>query len=57
MTLEYIQKVIENIMKEIENIDFYKQEQRRNNQKQIQKAYFLLDKFRDELIREQIKNK
>lgn len=57
MPLEYIQKVIENIMKEIENIDFYKQEQRRNNQKQIQKAYFLLDKFRDELIREQIKNK
>lgn len=55
MPIEYIKNTIEKAMKEIENIDFFKQDQKRNNQKQLNKAYILLNKLRDELIRE--KNK
>ena len=44
-------------MYEIETVDFFNNEKRRENQKKLNKAYNILDKFNDELIREQIKNK
>lgn len=57
MTINYVQEVIIKAMKQLELIDFINIEKRRENQKQVNKAYNILDKFNDELIREQIKNK
>lgn len=57
MTINYVQEVIIKAMKQLELIDFINIEKRRENQKQVNKAYNILDKFNDELIREKIKNK
>lgn len=57
MTINYVQEVIIKAMKQLELIDFINIEKRRENQKQVNKAYNILDKFNDELVREKIKNK
>lgn len=57
MTIKYVQEIIKKVMYEIETVDFFNNEKRRENQKKLNKAYNILDKFNDELIREQIKNK
>lgn len=57
MTIKYVQEIIKKAMYEIETVDFFNNEKRRDNQKKLNKAYNILDKFNDELIREQIKNK
>nr|DAV97318.1 MAG TPA: hypothetical protein [Caudoviricetes sp.] len=57
MTINYVQEVIIKAMKQLELIDFINIEKRRENQKQVNKAYNILDNFNDELVREKIKNK
>lgn len=57
MTIKHVQEIIKKAMYEIETVDFFNSEKRRDNQKKLNKAYNILDKFNDELIREQIKNK
>lgn len=57
MTIKYAYKVITEIMKLLEGIntaDIYKKEL---YQKRINQAYNMLDKFRDEFIRESIERK
>lgn len=57
MTIKHVQDIIKKAMYEIKTVDFFNNEKRRENQKKLNKAYNILDKFNDELIREQIKNK
>ena len=44
-------------MNKLEDIDFINLEKRKYNQQQLNEAYKILDNFKDELIRENIKNK
>jgi len=57
MTIKHIYNIINKTMKLIENIDFINLEKRKYNQEQVNKAYDILDNFRDELIRENIKQR
>lgn len=60
ITLKETYNVVNDTMKILENINLYEvssRTQRILNQQKIHKAYKLLDNFRDELIRENIKNK
>ena len=57
MTINHVYNIINKVMKSIENIDMMSLDKRKYNQIQINEAYNLLDNFRDELIRENIKNK
>lgn len=55
MTINHVYKTVEKIMKKLENIDFISLEQRKFNQAKVNEAYKILDNFKDELIREDIK--
>ena len=60
MKLINLQKKIEEAKRDIENIDYLTIKNKRTfleNQKKINKAYKLLDKMREEIINERIKNK
>ena len=60
MTISHVYKKITEVMKTIENINFIEFKSikgRLENQKKVNQAYKMLDNFRDELIREHIKNK
>lgn len=57
MTINHIYNIVIDIMNKLENIDFISLDKRKYNQEQINKAYNVLDSFKDELIRENIKNK
>lgn len=60
MKISYAYKKISEAMLLIDNINLYEVStitSRMLNQKKLHKAYKLLDNFRDELIRENIKNK
>lgn len=57
MTINHVYKTVEKIMKKLENIDFISLEQRKFNQAKVNEAYKILDNFKDELIREDIKRK
>lgn len=57
MTIKHIYKIINKTMQLLESIDFINLEKRKYNQEQLNKAYKVLDNFRDELIRENIKHK
>lgn len=60
ITLKETYNVVNDTMKILENINLYEvssRTQRILNQQKIHKAYRKLDSFRDELIRENIKNK
>ena len=60
MKLINLQKKIEEAMCDLENIDCLKVKNKRTfleNQKKINKAYELLDKMREQIINERIKNK
>ena len=52
MTIEHTYKIVTNTMKELEDIDFISIDKRKQNQVQVNKAYKILDSFKDELIRE-----
>jgi len=57
MTIKHIYKIINKTMKLLEEIDFINLEKRNYNQEQTNKAYKVLDNFKNELIRENIKHK
>ena len=57
MTINHIYNIVVNTMNKLENIDFISLDKRKYNQQQLNEAYKILDNFRDELIRENIKNK
>ena len=57
MTIKHIYNIINKIMKLLEEIDFVSLDKRKYNQEQVNKAYKILDNFKDELIREKIKNR
>ena len=60
MTLNYVHKKVTEFMTYIQSINLYEIESRQVrivNQQKLNKAYRVLDNFRDELIRESIRNK
>lgn len=57
MTINHIYNIIVNAMNKLENIDFISLDKRKYNQQQLNEAYKILDSLKDELIREDIKNK
>jgi hypothetical protein len=57
MTINHIYNTVVNTMKELENINLLDISKRKESQAQINKAYKILDNFKDELIREDIKRK
>ena len=57
MTINHIYSIVNQVMSLLEDIDFISLDKRKYNQEQINKAYNVLDSFKDELIRENIKNK
>ena len=57
MTINHIYNIVVNTMNKLENIDFISFDKRKYNQQQLNEAYRILDNLKDELIRENIKNK
>ena len=57
MTINHIYNIVIDTMNKLEDIDFINLDKRKYNQEQINKAYNVLDSFKDELIRENIKMK
>ena len=56
MTINHIYNIVIDTMNKLENIDFINLDKRKYNQQQLNEAYKILDNFKDELIRENIKN-
>ena len=57
MTINHIYNIVIDTMNKLEDIDFISLDKRKYNQQQLNEAYRILDNFKDELIRENIKNK
>ena len=57
MTINHIYNVVIDTMNKLEDIDFMSLDKRKYNQQQLNEAYRILDNLKDELIRENIKNK
>ena len=57
MTINHIYNIVVNTMSKLEDIDFISLDKRKYNQQQLNEAYKILDNFKDELKRENIKNK
>ena len=57
MTINHIYNVVASVMAELENINVLDITKRKQNQAQLNIAYKILDDLKDELIRENIKNK
>lgn len=57
MTINHIYNIVIDIMSKLENIDFISLDKRKYNQQQLNEAYKILDNFKDELIRENIKTR
>lgn len=57
MTINHIYNIVIDTMNKLEDIDFMNLDKRKYNQQQLNEAYKILDDFKDELIREDIKNK
>ena len=57
MTINYIYKIITTAMKKLEGINTLDFHKGKANQKYVNEVYDILDNFKDELIRENIKNK
>lgn len=57
MTINHIYNIVVNTMNKLENIDFINLDKRKYNQQQLNEAYRILDNFKDELIRENIKTR
>ena len=57
MTINHIYNIVVNTMNKLEDIDFISLDKRKYNQQQLNEAYRILDNLKDELIRENIKNK
>ena len=57
MTINHIYNIIVKAMDNLQDIDFINLDKRKYNQQQLNEAYKILDNLKDELIRENIKNK
>lgn len=57
MTINHIYNIVIDTMNKLEDIDFMSLDKRKYNQQQLNEAYRILDNLKDELIRENIKNK
>ena len=57
MKISHAYKVITEVMKILEGINTTDTQRKEMYQKRINEAYNMLDKFKDELIRDNIKNK
>ena len=57
MTINHIYNIVASTMAELENINLLDITKRKQNQAQLNRAYKILDDLKDELIRENIKNK
>ena len=57
MTINHIYNIVVSTMAELENINLLDITKRKQNQAQLNRAYKILDDLKDELIRENIKNK
>ena len=55
MTINHIYNIVVNTMEELENINLLDISKRKQNQAKLNEAYKILDNFKDELIRENIK--
>ncbi len=57
MKINHIYNIVVNTMEELENINLLDISKRKQNQAKLNEAYKILDNFKDELIRENIKRK
>lgn len=57
MKINHIYNIVVNTMEELENINLLDISKRKQNQAKLNEAYKILDNFKDELIREDIKRK
>lgn len=57
MTINHIYNIVIDTMNKLENIDFISLDKRKYNQQQLNEAYKILDNFKDELKRENIKRR
>ena len=57
MTINHIYNIVIDTMNKLEDIDFINLDKRKYNQQQLNEAYKILDDFKDELIREDIKRR
>ena len=57
MTINHIYNIVVNIMNKLEDIDFISLDKRKYNQQQLNEAYKILDDFKNELIRENMKRR
>ncbi len=57
MTINHIYNIVKETMSKLENIDFISFDKRKYNQQQLNEAYKILDNFKDEVIRENIKRR
>lgn len=57
MTINHIYNIVIDTMNKLEDIDFMSLDKRKYNQQQLNETYRILDNLKDELIRENIKNK
>ena len=57
MTINHIYNIVIDTMNKLEDIDFMSLDKRKYNQQQLNEEYRILDNLKDELIRENIKNK
>lgn len=57
MTISHIHNIVVNTMQKLESIDFINLDKRKDNQKLVNEAYNILDSFKDELIREDLKRR
>lgn len=57
MTINHLYNITINVMDKLEHIDFYDLKKKNTNQRNINEAYQILDRLKDELIREDIKIK
>lgn len=55
MTINHIYNIVVDTMNKLENINLLDITKRKQNQAQLNRAYEILDNFKDELIRESIK--
>lgn len=55
MKLSYVYEKVSEVMNTLDSIDIMSYEKRRANQAQVNKAYNILESFRDEIKRERIR--
>lgn len=57
MKLEHVYNTVQKAMTELESVDLVDVSKRKESQVKVNKVYDILDNFKDELIREDIKRK